>query len=75
MNYEDELFGFEDFFQKDESPIEDTQITTTMLYFSQDELKEFKALSKELIKKYYGDNYKDGNISDLILKIFRNDAI
>jgi hypothetical protein len=73
MHPEGELFGFEDFMQKDNSPLDNTQITTTLLYYSQDELKEFKQLSKELIKKYYGEDYKDGNVSDLILKIFRNE--
>ena len=73
MHQETELFGFEDFMDKDNSSLDDTQITTTLLYYSQDELKEFKQLSKELIKKYYGEEYKDGNVSDLILKVFRNE--
>lgn len=73
MHQETELFGFEEFMDKDNSPLDDTQITTTLLYYSQDELKEFKQLSKELIKKYYGEEYKDGNVSDLILKVFRNE--
>jgi hypothetical protein len=73
MHQETELFGFEEFMDKDNSPLDDTQITTTLLYYSQSELKEFKQLSKELIKKYYGEEYKDGNVSDLILKVFRNE--
>lgn len=74
MNKELELFGFEDFFEKDNSPKDETQITTTLLYLSEEELKELKSLSKILIKKYWGDNYKEGNLSDLILKIFRNEC-
>ena len=73
MHQETELFGFEEFMDKDNSSLDDTQITTTLIYYSQDELKEFKQLSKELIKKYYGEEYKDGNVSDLILKVFRNE--
>lgn len=68
-----ELFQMEDFFEKNEEPIEDTQITTTILYYSKDELKEFKSLSKKLIKKYWGENYLEGNASDLILKILRKE--
>lgn len=67
------LFDFEDFFEDDNSPIENTEITTTLLYYSREELKEFKQLSKGLIKKYWGENYKEGNISDLILKIMRHE--
>ena len=73
MHKEEELFGFEDFLEVDNNPLDDTQITTTLLYYSKEELKEFKALSKALIKKHYPDNYTEGNISDLILKIFRNE--
>lgn len=74
MYYEDELFGFDDFLEKDNSPIDNTQITTTLLYYSQEELKEFKELSKQLIKKYWQEDYLNGNVSDLILKIFRNEC-
>ena len=73
MNEQNELFGFDDFLEKDNSPLDDTQITTTLLYFSVDELKEFKILAKQLLKKHYPNNYKESNISDLILKIFRNE--
>jgi len=73
MHKEEELFGFEDFMEVDNSPLDDTQITTTLLYFSKEELKEFKEMSKALIKKHYGTAYAEGNISDLILKIFRNE--
>ena len=34
---------FEDEWGVDESPIEDVEITTTLLYFSKAELKEFNA--------------------------------
>ena len=69
---EGNLFEFEEFFEKDQSPIENVQVTTTILYFSEEELKEFKDLSKQLIKREWGEDYKEGNISDLILKIFRD---
>jgi len=74
MNPEQDLFGLEDFLQKDNSPEDNTQITTTILYYSEDELKEFKKLAKVAIKKQLGDNFKDGNISDLILNLLRNEC-
>lgn len=72
MNEQNELFGFDDFMQTDQSPVDKTAITTTLLYYSQDELKEFKALAKQLLKKHYPETYIDSNISDLILKLFRD---
>jgi len=74
MNPEQELFGLEEFLQKDNSPEDNTQITTTILYYSEAELKEFKKLCKKLIKKQLGENFKDGNISDLLLKLLRNEC-
>jgi hypothetical protein len=39
-----------------------------MLYFSTEELKEFKALCKKGIKKEFGSEYQQkGNLSDLLL--------
>jgi len=73
MHQENELFGAEEFFQKDESPLENVHITTTILYFSSDELKEFKSICKSLMKKKFPLNYQDSNISDLILKILRDE--
>lgn len=73
MHQENELFGFGDFHTKDESPIDNTQITTTLLYYSQEELKEIKILGKKLLKKHFPDNYMESNLSDLILKIFRDE--
>tara|TARA_R110002124_G_scaffold306_1_gene1221 strand:- start:2137 stop:2352 length:216 start_codon:yes stop_codon:yes gene_type:complete len=61
---------FEDDWGVDNSPIENVEITTTMLYFSRQELKEFKTLCKKGIKKEFGEQYQQkGNLSDLLLKI------
>ena len=63
---------FDDEWGVDESPIEDIEITTTILYFSRLELKEFKALCKKGIKKEFGEDYQQkGNLSDLILKLLK----
>tara|TARA_R110000744_G_scaffold226_1_gene846 strand:+ start:377 stop:592 length:216 start_codon:yes stop_codon:yes gene_type:complete len=63
---------FEDDWGVDNSPIENVEITTTMLYFSRQELKEFKTLCKKGIKKEFGQEYQQkGNLSDLLLKILK----
>jgi hypothetical protein len=63
---------FEDEWGVDESPVDNTEITTTILYFSSDELKEFKKLSKAGIKKEFGSEFQQkGNLSDFLLKILR----
>ena len=63
---------FEDNWGVDNSPIENVEITTTMLYFSRQELKEFKTLCKKGIKKEFGQDYQQkGNLSDLLLKVLK----
>jgi hypothetical protein len=63
---------FEDEWGVDESPVDNTEITTTILYFSSDELKEFKQLSRVGIKKEFGQEFQQkGNLSDFLLKILR----
>jgi len=63
---------FDDNWGVDNSPIEDIEITTTILYFSRQELKEFKNLSKKGIKKEFGEDYQQkGNLSDFLLKILK----
>lgn len=64
---------FEDDWGVDNSPIDNTEITTTLLYFSTEELKEFKALCKKGIKKEFGSEYQQkGNLSDLLLIILKD---
>ncbi len=74
MELKNNLFEDEEFFQKDKSPVDNTQITTTLLYYSKDELKELKSLGKELLKKNFPNNYTESNLSDLILKLFRDES-
>ena len=63
---------FEDEWGVDESPIEDVEITTTLLYFSKAELKEFKSLCKKGIKIEFQEDYQQkGNLSDLLLKVLK----
>jgi len=61
---------FDDDWGVDNSPIDNTEITTTLLYFSTEELKEFKKLCKKGIKAEFGNDYQNkGNLSDLLLII------
>ena len=65
---------FDDDWGVDKSDIEDIQITTTMLYFSKKELREFKKLCKIGIQKTYGEEYQTkGNLSYYLLKILRDE--
>ena len=73
MHQENELFGFDEFHEKDQNPVDKTQITTTLLYYIQGELKELKTLGKLLLKKHFPGSYMESNLSDLILKIFRDE--
>tara|TARA_R100001015_G_C4598042_1_gene153125 strand:+ start:173 stop:406 length:234 start_codon:yes stop_codon:yes gene_type:complete len=74
MNEQAELFNFEEQFDTDNSPEDLTQVTTTILYFSEAELKEYKKYAKILLKKYWQHDYKNRNTSDLILKMFRDEC-
>jgi hypothetical protein len=61
---------FEDDWGVDNSPPDNTEITTTMLYFSTDELKQFKRLCKLAMKQEYGEQvFEKGNLSNLLLLI------
>lgn len=61
---------FEDDWGVDNSPTDNTEITTTMLYFSTEELKQFKRLCKLAMKQEYGDQvFEKGNLSNLLLLI------
>ncbi len=63
---------FEDDWGIDQSKEDNTEITTTILYFSKDELKEFKKLCKKGIKVEFAEQYQqNGNLPDLLLKILR----
>jgi len=65
---------FEDDWGLDNSPLDNTEITTTILYFSKEELANFKHLCKKGIKKEFGlDAQEKGNISDLLLTILQKE--
>jgi len=54
----------------DNSKPDNTEITTTILYFSKEELAQFKKLCKIGIRKEFGEEFQQkGNLSDFLLKI------
>lgn len=66
------LFGLD--IPVNNAPKEDIEITTTILYMSKEELKEFKKLAKEGIKRLYGAEFQQkGNLTDYILHLIRKD--
>ena len=65
---------FEDEWGIDTSPVDETEITTTMLYFSKQELNTFKKLCKVGIKKEYQQDFQQkGNLSDFLLLILNRE--
>lgn len=61
---------FEDSMPVDESPVDNTAITTMILYFSEEESAEFKALCKKGMAGQWADKNK-ANVSDFLLTLLR----
>jgi len=60
---------FERDYGVDNSELDNTQITTMLLYFSTEEMSEFKRLCKIGIKKVFGEEaINKGNITDFLIK-------
>lgn len=69
---ENTLFGLD--IPKNTEPIEDVDITTFILYLSTKQLKEFRRLGKEGIKRLWGQEFQaKGNVTDYILFLMRKD--
>lgn len=65
-------FNLEPDYGIDDSPEDLTRVNQVILYFNDEDTKAFKKMGKELMKKYWPDTYQtEGNLSDLILKIFQ----
>lgn len=63
---------FDDEWGENNDPIEDVDITTTILYFSVEQLAEFKKLARNGIKKMFGQEFQQkGNLADFILELCR----
>jgi len=58
---------------EDTSPVDNTNITTTLLYFSDEQLIEFKKLCKAgMLKEYGEERFTKGNLSDFLLLLLKN---
>jgi hypothetical protein len=64
---------FEQEYGKDNSEKDETEITTMLLYFSKEQLLEFKKLCKIGMKKFYSEEelLKSGNITDFLINQLR----
>ena len=62
---------FEDDWGEDNSPIDGTEITQVILYFSKEDTKLFKSLCKEGMKTEFENYLEEANVSDLLLKILK----
>ncbi len=71
MNNEPTLFEYD--WGENNSPEDNTEITTTILYFSKEELVKFKTLCKTGMRGFYGDDVvSKANISDFLLNTLNN---
>lgn len=58
--------------EENNSPVDNTNITTTLLYFSEEELAEFKQLCKQGMRIEYGEERNSkGNLSDFLLLVLK----
>lgn len=65
---------FDDFaLPPDEGAEENINITSILLYYSDEEAAEFKKLCKAALKREFPANFKDQNISILLLKMLRDE--
>lgn len=51
--------------------VDGTNINQLILYYNDEEIKEFKQLVKTAMKKEYPEDFQKANASDLVLKILR----
>lgn len=54
------------------SPIDNTEITTLTLHISTEEVKEFKSLCKKGMKTMYPETFQQSNLTDFLLQLLRN---
>lgn len=47
------------------------KITTTILYFNDRELREFRRLTKEGMKKMYPETFQEENFADFLLTLLK----
>lgn len=62
---------FDVLLEPDNSPVDNTNITTFQLFYSTEQLREFKELCKTGMIKMYPQDYDKRNASDFILDLLR----
>lgn len=63
---------FDDDLPESTAPVDTTEITTTILYFSKEELAEFRKLVKRGMKQMHPDNFLEkATIPDILLTVLR----
>lgn len=56
----------------DNSPVDNTDITTTQLFYSTKESREFKELCKYGMMKMYPHGFNEANVSDFLLDLLKH---
>lgn len=62
---------FEQEFDVDQSPPDDTRITTILLYYDEPDAREFKRLCKLGMQHMYPATFRDSNVSDFLFTLLK----
>jgi hypothetical protein len=63
---------FEQELPKDNSPIERLNVTYIQLYYSDEEMRQFKEMCKRGMMRLWPDTYQQQNVSDFIFNLVKN---
>jgi hypothetical protein len=63
---------FEQELPKDNSPIERLNVTYIQLYYSDEEMRQFKDMCKRGMMRLWPDTYQQQNVSDFIFNLVKN---
>jgi hypothetical protein len=63
---------FEQELPKDNSPIERLNVTYVQLYYSDEEMRQFKEMCKRGMMRLWPDTYQQQNVSDFIFNLVKN---
>lgn len=65
---------FEQFQPKDDSPIEELNITSIYLFYSDEQVRDFKRMAKLGMQRMWPTSYQQQNISDFIFELIKQYA-
>jgi hypothetical protein len=63
---------FEQELPKDNSPIERLNVTYVQIYYSDEEMRQFKDMCKCGMMRMWPDTYRQQNVSDFIFELVKN---